>query len=49
MSIDVESFLNEWVLDLKEDDELVGINWNDEKVCVEIESVGIERIVVDIE
>lgn len=49
MSIDIESFLDEWVLDLKEDDALVGLNWNDDNVCIEIEPVGLARLLVDIE
>ena len=32
-----------WVEDLNEDDALVGINWNDDQVCVEIEPTGLAR------
>lgn len=49
ISIDMESFLDDWVLDLKEDDALVGLNWNDDNVCVEIEPVGLARLLVDAE
>ena len=38
-----DEFLDDWVEDLKSDDALVGLNWNDDQVCVEIEPVGLAR------
>ncbi|MDN3379704.1 MULTISPECIES: DUF2750 domain-containing protein [unclassified Pseudoalteromonas] len=41
--INLDEFLDEWIEDLKEDDALIGLNWNDDQVCVEIEPVGLAR------
>jgi len=41
--IGLDEFLDEWVEDLNEDNALVGLNWNDDQVCVEIEPVGLAR------
>ncbi len=43
VEISLDEFLDEWVEDLKADDALVGLNWNDDQVCVEIEPVGLAR------
>ncbi|WP_440054036.1 DUF2750 domain-containing protein [Pseudoalteromonas sp. T1lg65] len=47
ISIDLADFLDEWVLDLKEDEALVGLNWNDDNVCVEIEPIGLAKVLAD--
>ncbi|MEL0639907.1 DUF2750 domain-containing protein [Pseudoalteromonas aliena] len=41
--INLDEFLDDWVEDLNEDSALVGLNWNDDQVCVEIEPVGLAR------
>ena len=43
VEINLDEFLDEWVEDLNEDSALVGLNWNDDQVCVEIEPVGLAR------
>ncbi len=43
LEITLDEFLDDWVEDLKSDDALVGLNWNDDQVCVEIEPVGLAR------
>jgi hypothetical protein len=43
VEINLDEFLNDWVEDLNEDSALVGLNWNDDQVCVEIEPVGLAR------
>jgi hypothetical protein len=43
VEIALNEFLDEWVEDLNEDDALVGLNWNDDQVCAEIEPVGLAR------
>jgi hypothetical protein len=43
VEINLDEFLVEWVEDLNEDSALVGLNWNDDQVCVEIEPVGLAR------
>jgi len=43
VEINLDEFLDDWVEDLKEDDALIGLNWNDDQVCVEIEPVGLAR------
>lgn len=43
LEITLDEFLDDWVEDLKEDDALVGLNWNDDQVCVEIEPIGLAR------
>ncbi|KTF19307.1 DUF2750 domain-containing protein [Pseudoalteromonas sp. 10-33] len=43
VEISLDEFLDAWVEDLNEDDALVGINWNDDQVCVEIEPTGLAR------
>jgi len=43
VEINLDEFLDEWVEDLNEDSALVGLKWNDDQVCVEIEPVGLAR------
>ncbi|WP_338365733.1 DUF2750 domain-containing protein [uncultured Pseudoalteromonas sp.] len=43
VEINLDEFLDEWVEDLNEDKALVGLNWNDDQVCLEIEPVGLAR------
>ncbi len=47
VAIPVAEFLEFWVDDLSEDKALVGLNWNDEQVCVEIEPQGLARALED--
>ena len=47
VEIGLDEFLDEWVEDLNEDDALVGLNWNDDQVCVEIEPVGLAKALCD--
>jgi hypothetical protein len=43
VEINLDEFLDDWVEDLNEDNALVGLNWNNDQVCVEIEPVGLAR------
>ncbi|KAF7772269.1 hypothetical protein PCIT_a2311 [Pseudoalteromonas citrea] len=45
--ITLDEFLDEWVEDLNEDEALLGLNWNDENVCLEIEPTGLARALTD--
>jgi hypothetical protein len=47
ISITLDEFLDEWVEDLNEDKALLGLNWNDEDVCLEIEPTGLARALTD--
>ncbi|KZN35126.1 DUF2750 domain-containing protein [Pseudoalteromonas luteoviolacea] len=47
IAIDLDSLLDEWVEDLRDDNALIGINWNNDNVCVEIEPVSLARALAD--
>lgn len=47
VAINLDEFLDEWVEDLNEDQALLGLNWNDNNVCVEIEPTGLARALTD--
>ncbi|MFC3033132.1 DUF2750 domain-containing protein [Pseudoalteromonas fenneropenaei] len=41
VAISLADFLDEWIEDLNADDALVGLNWNDDNVCIEIEPTSL--------
>ncbi|MCG7534423.1 DUF2750 domain-containing protein [Pseudoalteromonas sp. OOF1S-7] len=43
VAIPLDELLDEWVEDLRDDNALLGLNWNDDNVCTEIEPVGLAR------
>jgi len=43
VAIDLESFFEEWVNDLSEDEVLIGINWDQELDGVEIEPMELAQ------
>ncbi|MCF2856893.1 DUF2750 domain-containing protein [Pseudoalteromonas sp. SMS1] len=47
IAISLDSLLDEWIEDLRDDNALIGINWNDDNVCVEIEPVSLARALAD--
>ncbi|WMN61148.1 DUF2750 domain-containing protein [Pseudoalteromonas xiamenensis] len=47
VAIPLDELLDEWIEELNADSALLGLNWNDDNVCVEIEPTGLARALED--
>lgn len=45
--LEVSEFIDHWADELHEDSALVGLNWNDDQVCVEIEPKGLANALAE--
>lgn len=47
VEVSIDEILDDWVEDLNADNALLGLNWNDDNVCIEIEPTGLARALED--
>ena len=47
VSIDLETFFEEWVNDLSNDDVMIGINWNEDLDGVEVEPMDLAKALAE--